>query len=549
MGAPKRLISRRDMFRIRILLTLAGLLPGLLFAAPPRSGGTTVRPTAPSAPVLTPIPAQTVEGYGPVSVTPPAPPREFRGAWLVTVANKDWPSQPGLTVAQQKAELTALLDRAVQLKLNAIIFQVRPSSDAVYASPLEPWSEYLTGMMGRAPQPFYDPLAFAIQEAHRRGLELHAWFNPFRALHPQTKSPVAAGHISRTHPEFVRRYGDQYVLDPGLPAVRQHVLEVILDVVRRYDVDGVQFDDYFYPYPQKDAAGRDLEFPDGAAWKKYGQASGFFNRDDWRRANVNQFVHSVYQSIKASKPWVKFGISPFGIWRPMNPPQIRGLDAYTKIYADSRLWLASGWLDYFAPQLYWPIQSREQSFPALLGWWVRQNPKGRHLWPGLNASNVGEKWSPEEIDRQIRVMRTQPAARGEIFYHLRSVSDNPALAAVVRSEYAQATLVPASPWLDSTPPEKPNLSLGESRAGLRFQWAASGAEPVWLWVLQYRTNEVWTTEILPAGQTSRFFFNSRPEIISICTVDRTGNLSSPVVWGKGPAATAGAVGKSPTDWK
>jgi uncharacterized lipoprotein YddW (UPF0748 family) len=416
----------------------------------------------------------------------------------------------------------------------------------VYASPLEPWSEYLTGTMGRAPQPMYDPLTFAITEAHKRGLELHAWFNPFRALHPQSKSLVAWSHLSRTHPEFIRRYGSQVWLDPGDPAVRAHVLQVVMDVVRRYDVDGVQFDDYFYPYPEKNAAGRDLEFPDGATWQKYGRTSGFYSRDDWRRANVNQFVHSVYQSIKALKPWVKFGISPFGIWRPMYPPQIRGLDAYTKLYADSRLWLASGWLDYLAPQLYWTVDSREQNFPALLGWWVRQNPKGRHLWPGLNAANVGDKWGPEEIDRQLKTMRTQPAARGEIFYHLRNLTDNPALTAVVRAEYPQPALVPASPWLDATPPDKPKLTVGESGMGLRFQWASPGGEPAWLWVLQFRTNEVWTTEILPAGLASRTFYNSRPEMVSVCAVDRAGNLSPPAMLGKEPAA---GVGKSPTDWK
>jgi len=491
------------MTRIRFLAVFIWLLPAMLFAAG--------------------------EIYSPVSVTPPSPTREFRGAWLVTVANKDWPSKPGLSVGQQKAEMVSLLDRAVQLKLNAIIFQVRPSSDAVYASPIEPWSEYLTGTMGKAPQPFYDPLAFAIEEAHRRGLELHAWFNPFRALHPLTKSSVAPNHISRTHPEFVRRYGDQYVLDPGEPAVRQHVLRVVMDVVRRYDVDGVQFDDYFYPYPQKDAAGRELEFPDGATWNKYGPAGGFANRDEWRRANVNQFIQSVYQSIKTLKPWVKFGISPFGIWRPMNPPQIRGMDAYAKIYADSRLWLASGWLDYFAPQLYWAIEPKEQSFPALLNWWVQQNSKGRHLWPGLEASNVGGKWEPDEIARQIKITRNQPAARGEIFYHLRSLTDNPALAAVVRAACPQTALVPASPWLDSVPPDKPKLTVGESRAGLRFQWETSGGEPAWLWVVQFQTNEVWTTEIMTANQTTRNFENSRPELVSVSAVDRVGNVSSPAV--------------------
>src|SRR5208282_1092704 len=187
------------------------------------------------------------------------------------------------------------------------------------------------------------------------------------------------------------------------------------------------------------------------------------------------------------------------------------------------------------------VEPREQSFPALLGWWVKQNPKGRHLWPGLNAANVGEKWGPDEIDRQIKVMRTQPAARGEIFYHLRNLTDNPALAAAIRADYAQTALVPASPWLDSNPPDKPNLTITENRAGIRFQWAASGGKPAWLWVLQIRTNEVWTTEILPAGQTSRTFFNSRPEVIAVSAVDRTGNLSSPAVLGK---SAAGAAGKA-----
>ena len=489
------------MVRIRFLAVIIGLLPAMLFAAG--------------------------EVYRPVAVTPPPPAREFRGAWLVTVANKDWPSKPGLSVAEQKAELTALLDRAVQLKLNAIIFQVRPSSDAVYASAIEPWSEYLTGTMGRAPQPFYDPLAFAIGEAHRRGLELHAWFNPFRALHPQNKSPVALNHISRTHPELIRKYGDKIWLDPGEPSVRAYVLRVVMDVVQRYDVDGVQFDDYFYPYPEKDATGRDLEFPDGATWNKFGLSNGFVNRDEWRRANVNQFIQSVYQSIKAVKPWVKFGVSPFGIWRPMNPLQIRGLDAYAKLYADSRLWLASGWLDYFAPQLYWAVEPKEQSFPALLNWWVQQNPKGRHLWPGINAANVGGKWEPDEIARQIKIARSQPGSSGDIFYHLRSLTDNRVLTDIVRTAYPQTALVPASPWLDSVPPDKPKLGIGESRAGLRFQWETSDGKPAWLWILQYRTSEAWTTEILPAGQTSWTFFNSRPEVVAVSAVDRTGNLSSP----------------------
>jgi uncharacterized lipoprotein YddW (UPF0748 family) len=464
--------------------------------------------------------------YRSATIIPPPPAREFRGAWLVTVANKDWPSKPGLPVAEQKADLTDLLDRAAQLKLNAIIFQVRPSCDAMYASALEPWSEYLTGTMGKAPEPFYDPLAFAIAEAHRRGLELHAWFNPFRALHPQAKSPVAPNHISRTHPELICQYGSQLWLNPGEPSVRADVLQVILDVVRRYDVDGVQLDDYFYPYPEKDAAGHELKFPDDATWQKYGLPSRL-TRDDWRRANINQFVQSLYLSIKAAKPRVKFGVSPFGIWRPMYPPPIRGMDAYAKLYADSRRWLANGWLDYFSPQLYWSVDSPQQSFPMLLDWWAQQNAQGRHLWPGINAADVGEKWGADEIARQIQNVRRQYGASGEIFFHLRSLTDNAGLANVARAAYSQPALVPATPWLDAALPAKPTLAVEEdSRAALRVRWETTG-EPVRWWVLQFRTNQVWTTEILPAARTNWAFAKPAPEWISISAVDRASSLSLP----------------------
>ena len=488
------------MTRTRFLSAFFWLLPATLLAA-----GTT---------------------YVPADVTPPKPPREFRGAWIATVANIDWPSRPGLSVAEQKGELIALLNHAAQLKLNAVIFQVRPAADAMYASPIEPWSEYLTGTMGKAPQPFYDPLAFAITEAHKRGLELHAWFNPFRVRHFAAKSPVALNHISRTHPELVRRYGNQFWLDPGEPAAREYALRVVMDVVQRYDVDGVQFDDYFYPDPEKDAAGRELNFPDDVSWQKFGVSSGL-SRDDWRRANVNQFIQSVYHSIKAMKPWVKFGVCPKGIWRPGYPQQIRGMDAYAKIYADSRKWLASGWLDYFSPELYWPIEPKEQSFPVLLKWWAEQNSKGRHLWPGI-ATFRAAGWSPDEIQHQVRITRKQPGVTGCIFYSMNSLVKNIALAeAFQRDINAQSALVPASPWLDSIPPDKPKLTIGESHASLRFQWETSGGEPAWLWVLQFRTNGVWTTEILPANEMTRTFFTSEPDVVSISAVDRVGNESEP----------------------
>jgi uncharacterized lipoprotein YddW (UPF0748 family) len=488
-----------------------------------------------------------VEVYRPASVTPPPPPREFRGVWIATVANIDWPSKPGLSVKEQKAELVALLDRVAQLKLNTVVFQVRPACDALYASSLEPWSEYLTGRMGRAPEPFYDPLAFAVEQAHQRGLELHAWFNPFRAWHPRAKSAASPNHISRSRPQLVRHYGDQLWLDPGDPAVREHVLRVVLDVVRRYDVDGVQFDDYFYPDPEKDVSGRDLEFPDNGTWQRFGRAGGFVNREDWRRDNVNQFIQSVYQSIKALKPWVKFGVSPKGIWRPGNPASVQGMDAYAKIYADSRKWLANGWLDYCSPQLYWPIAPREQSFPVLLKWWVEQNARGRMLWPGIAAYRA-DIWKPDEISRQIRITRTQSGVSGCIFYSLNSLMKNAALAAAVQREFgAQSALVPAMPWLDSRPPDSPKLTVVEkSGSGLSVCWEAVG-EAAARWILQYRTNEVWVTEILPAGQTQRTFANIRPDVVAVSALDRAGNVSAPIALQKTRARPA-QTGRGALNW-
>lgn len=462
------------------------------------------------------------------SVFPPPPPREFRAAWIATVANIDWPSKPGLPVAQQKAELISLLDRAAQLHFNAVFFQVRPTCDALYASSIEPWSEYLTGVQGRAPDPFYDPLTLAVTEAHRRGLELFAWFNPFRAGRPEAKSPPAPNHITQTHPELVRHYGSQIWLDPGEPEARARALAVILDVVKRYDVDGVVLDDYFYPYPQKNAAGQDMEFPDDASWKKYGIHSGL-SRDDWRRENVNRFVLKLSQSIKALKPWVQFGISPFGIWRPHHPPQIRGMDAYEKIFADSRKWLADGWVDFLAPQLYWPIADREQSFPALFDWWRAQNVKGRHVWPALADSAVGGKFSVEEIVRQMQIIRRK-SDPGEIHFHLRSVLDTPALAAAVRAQYAQQALVPSSPWITMMPLKKPDLSVVTMDDSAHFRWKNNGAESVRWWLLQFRVKGIWMTQVFPLERTDAYLDHAHPEAVSIRAVDRLGNLSPPAIW-------------------
>jgi len=462
-------------------------------------------------------------------IIPPPPLREFRAAWIPTVGNSCWPSKPGLSTAQQQAELIALLDRAAALKLNAVIFQVRPACDALYQSNLEPWSEYLTGIQGRAPSPFYDPLAFAVAEAHRRGLELHAWFNPFRAHHFQAVSPIAATHISKIRPDLVRSYGKYLWLDPGEPAVRDYTVHVVMEVVKHYDVDGIHFDDYFYPYHEKDQAGLDLDFPDQASWKKYGGDSGMA-RDDWRRSNVNLFMQQMYHAIKAEKPWVKFGISPFGIWRPKTPPNIAGFDAYAQLYADSRKWLLEGWCDYFAPQLYWGIQPPAQSFATLLAWWHTQNTHHRHLWPGLDSLKVGQNWPPAEIADQIALTRRYEAP-GHIHWSLSALTKNAALdSSLVRNSYQQPALIPASPWLSATLPIPPKLTVTAGTRSFLVQWESTSNQPASWWVCQTRTNNRWTTQILPGGRREFQEHIPPPEAISLRAVDRVGNLSEPTVW-------------------
>ena len=337
-----------------------------------------------SAPALPPTSVQPVSKAA--LSEPPALPREFRGVWVATVGNMDWPSRAGLPVEQQKAELIHILETARRLKLNAVVFQVRPAGDAFYSSALEPWSEFLTGEMGRPPVPLYDPLEFAITEAHRRGLELHAWFNPYRARYGNARSVAApSAHQPARVPASSSVTARSSGWTPANPKSGAHALTVITDVVRRYDVDGIHIDDYFYPYQERTTSGRLIPFPDDASWNRYRRSGGDLSRDDWRRRNVDLFVEQLYGRVKAIKPEVKVGISPFGIWRPGYPKSVSGLDAFTEIYADARKWLREGWVDYFVPQLYWRISAPAQSYPELLRWWVEQNEKGRHIWAGQCA--------------------------------------------------------------------------------------------------------------------------------------------------------------------
>lgn len=339
---------------------------------------------------------------------------EFRGAWVASVYNLDWPSKPGLSPATQQAELLALLDLAKELKLTAILLQIRPASDALYQSKSEPWSAFLTGHQGTSPG--YDPLSFAIHAAHARGLQLHAWFNPFRAA-VHAKDSLAPNHIARLHPEWIRNYAGQLWLDPGIPAARRYVLDVILDVVRRYPIDGVHIDDYFYPYPKGSA-----EFPDAPTWTKYGDGG---NRSDWRRSNINHFVKDLYHSVKSLNPNILVGISPFGIWKPGVPATIEaGLDSYGELFADSRKWLAEGWCDYLAPQLYWSCEPAKQSFPVLLAWWRSQSTAGKPIWPGLATERIGKNRPASEIIRQINLSRKGTNQPGHIHWNMKALLRN-----------------------------------------------------------------------------------------------------------------------------
>lgn len=454
--------------------------------------------------------------------TPPEPLREFRGAWVATVGNIDWPSKPELTVNDQKAEFRAILERAVELKLNALILQVRPACDAFYESQIEPWSYYLTGTMGKAPAPPYDPLEFCLAEAHMRGIELHAWFNPFRAL-TSLNAPTSSNHVTKQHPEWVRRYGGQLWLDPGEPDVREYSLSVILDVVRRYDVDGVHIDDYFYPYPTP----AKTPFPDDATYRRYREKGGTLERGDWRRDNNNQLVQQLYQRVKELKPWVKVGISPFGIWRPGVPDTIiAGLDAYGEIYADSRRWLSEGWCDYFSPQLYWSIGPRKQSFPVLMDWWAEQNARGRHLWPGIATERIGPVRPAQEILNQITLTRGLPGSQGHLHWNNKALMINKGKITdrLRETTYRQFAMVPPSPWLGMKKLPKPIVE----QASDRLTWHLPDGDPPRWWLVQARSDDgSWASQLVPGTRQS----GKPPQARAFClrAVDSTGVLGAPTL--------------------
>jgi uncharacterized lipoprotein YddW (UPF0748 family) len=462
----------------------------------------------------------------------PDPAREYRGVWVASVANIDWPSRRGLSTQQQQEEAVAILDQAASMRLNVVVLQVRTSCDALYQSDLEPWSFYLTGQQGLAPDPYYDPLEFWIDQAHQRGLELHAWFNPFRAKNSGQTYAECAEHISQTRPHLVKRYGNDATsylwLDPGEEESRQHSLRVFLDVLERYDIDGIHIDDYFYPYPVDG-----IPFPDEPAWEKYQQSGGGLSRDDWRRDSMNQFIKSLYQEIKSRKPHVQFGISPFGIWKPGHPPSVAGFSQHDQLYADARLWLNEGWCDYYAPQLYWSITAPQQSFPALLAWWIDENKKNRHITPGLYTSRIGNPtrgFSSEQVESQVFVARYMPGSSGVIHFSMKALMENRETIAdrLRENAYLQPALTPVRPWTELQPPATPTVEVKSADGGWQVQWAPTDDPIIRRWCLYELRGSQWKMRLIGGNQRSVLLpldQEGQLKAVAISGIDGAGNES------------------------
>jgi uncharacterized lipoprotein YddW (UPF0748 family) len=398
-------------------------------------------------------------------VSSPYPKRELRAVWIATVDNIDWPSRKGLPTLDQQKEFSKILDSHQQTGLNAVFVQVRDAADAYYAKSMEPWSEWLTGEQGKAPEPFYDPMEFMIEESHKRGLEFHAWLNLNRAVF-KTATSVTANHISKTKPEWILTYDGQKLLNFGIPEVRDYITEVVVNIVKNYDVDGIHFDDYFYPYA---AEGQVLK--DNSAFELY-NPQGFKSIDDWRRNNTDLLIKQIADAIKAQKSYVKFGISPFGVWRNKREDK-EGSDtfgynsSYDNLYADTRKWIKEGWIDYIAPQVYFNAEHKLIPYKNLVSWWAK-NAYGRHLYIGQGAYRIGSDvkkggWSDSlEMPNQLTFNRSMGQINGSIFFSSKSITNNPkGVQNTLNKFYRFRALVPTMPWKDNVPPFSP-ISLEAS---------------------------------------------------------------------------------------
>lgn len=475
--------------------------------------------------------------------TTPAPPvphtqREFRAAWIATVANINWPSQPGLSTDEQKKEAIALLDFLQQHNFNTAVLQVRPQADALYKSELEPWSYFLTGKQGQAPNPYYDPLEFWVEESHNRGIELHVWLNPYRAHHKDGKE-ITEHSIVKKRPELALFLKEGYWwLDPAHQGTQDHSAAVVMDLVKRYDIDGIHFDDYFYPYPSYNGT---ADFPDTVSWRTYQESGGKMTKGDWRRNAVNVFIERLHKEIKKEKPYVKFGLSPFGIWRPGYPESVVGFDQYDQLYADAKLWLNKGWIDYFSPQLYWPINRQGLSFPVLLGWWASENTMKRHLWPGISVGRDTSARTVTETMNQIMISRgILPESMGVVHWSISSVTKNPNMAkGLIDGPYKKQALVPASEWMDDKAPASPAATavLTTDKENVKIEWTHPLPGDVFHWVVYYKYGSSWNYTIMNRNDrtlTIKSYPGKDPvkdritEVV-VTAVDRVGNESQRAV--------------------
>jgi uncharacterized lipoprotein YddW (UPF0748 family) len=389
------------------------------------------------------------------------PKYEFRAVWIATVDNIDWPQRGVTDVARQKADFIRQLDLHQRNGMNVMVVQVRPAADAFYPSPYEPWSQWLTGVQGKAPSPYYDPLQFMIEETHKRGMEFHAWLNPYRANFNIRSASIAKNHITRTHPEWFVTYGTTKYFDPGNTEAQQFVVNVVRDIVKRYAVDGIHMDDYFYPYK---IAGK--EFPDAASYRRSGTD---LSKDDWRRSNVDSIIRQLSIVIKEENPLCKFGISPFCVWRnkdqdPEGSDTKAGITNYDDLYADILLWMKNEWVDYVVPQLYLEIGHDRVDYATILEWWSKHS-YGRHIYIGHGIYRSGERnqaWkNPEELPNQIRLLREYSNVQGSVYFSSKSFDKNPNgwNDSLRNNYYRMPALVPPMDWLQTKHLEKPD-SLG-----------------------------------------------------------------------------------------
>ena len=400
------------------------------------------------------------------------PKRELRGVWIATVQNIDWPSPRNYNAIKQQEEFLDILNSHQQTGINALFVQVRTAADALYAKGDEPWSSYLSGLQGQAPKPNYDPLAFMIQESHARGIEFHAWLNMNRAS-MSTKNLLSGNHIVRQHPEWMVIYNNQHLFNFGIPAVRHYITQVVKNIVQQYDVDGIHFDDYFYPYPIKGA-----HFNDDEAYNQYKLPNE--SLADWRRRNINLLIEEISTTIKSVNPRVKFGISPFGIWRHKSSdpeygsPTSRGLQSYDDLYADTEKWTKSGWLDYLAPQLYWGTTHRVATFGPLAKWWS-EHGYGKPVYIGHAAYHLSDQWNAAELSKQLAEARSLNQVQGSIFFSSSQLTNNAKgwRDSLRTNHFKHIALVPPMLWIDSIAPTAPHkVSLGKQAGNWTLRWQA-----------------------------------------------------------------------------